>query len=365
MFPGIVTIFNSTTIFEESTISTNNYVQNITSGIFYMEFAKVKFLGKVSFFESNNSALIAKHGTLYFNGNNTFMNNSGGIGAAAFLSNMIVKFSGNSLFIGNSAEYYGGALYLLNSQLTCFGNFIFTRNRAGRLGGAIATVNSSLTFSCDGAFLNNSAMEGGALSFELDSRFELSLTVKIQFSENSAERGGAIHVTDDLRTIECTNNPLLRLATHPPQCFFSILNENRTDDKPLQFENNMASEEGSAQYGGRLDKCVLDAPSTNEHGNTSLFILRTLSEFRTRTINATLISSAPFRVCICKENTKLQLPTTSFFGTKRQNISNIHCSTGPNQPNNSCHNPKLSFINCRNPQFKKKRSSGEDKPKLH
>ena len=64
----------------------------------------------------------------------------------------------------------------------------------------------------------------------------------------------------------------------------------------------MASEEGSALYGGRLDKCVLDSPSTNEHGNTSLFILHTLSEFRTRTINATLISSAPFRVCICKEN---------------------------------------------------------------
>ena len=77
----------------------------------------------------NNSALIAKHGTLYFNGNNTFMNNSGGLGAAAFLFNMTVKFSGNSLFIGNSAEEYGGALYLLNSQLTCFGNFIFTETK--------------------------------------------------------------------------------------------------------------------------------------------------------------------------------------------------------------------------------------------
>ena len=96
-----------------------------------MEFSKVKFLGKVCIYESmvNNSALIAKHGTLYFNGNNTFMNNSGGLGAAAFLFNMTVKFSGNSLFIGNSAEEYGGALYLLNSQLTCFGNFIFTETK--------------------------------------------------------------------------------------------------------------------------------------------------------------------------------------------------------------------------------------------
>ena len=107
LFPGIVLILNSTAIFEEHTISTNNYVQNFSSGVFYMEFSKVKFLGNVYFFE--NRAVIAKHGTLYFNGNINFMNNSGGAGAAAFFYNMIVNFSGNSLFIGNTAEF-GGAL---------------------------------------------------------------------------------------------------------------------------------------------------------------------------------------------------------------------------------------------------------------
>ena len=303
VFPGIVLIFKSTGIFEEHTISTNNNVQHISSGIFHMEFFKVIFLGKVCFFETtvNKSAVIARHGTIYFNGNNTFMNNTGDAGGAAFFYNMTVNFSGSSLFIGNTAEY-GGALYLLNSQLSFFGDFIFTENHAGRQGGAIAAVNSSLTFSSDGTFLNNSAMEGGALSLEFDSRFEFLLTVTIQFSENTAQRGGAIHVTDDVRTNECTNNPLLRFAARPPACFFKILNENITDNIPLRFENNMASEEGSALYGGRLDMCELDAPLINEHGNTSLSILCALSEFQTSNINATLISSAPFRVCFCQEN---------------------------------------------------------------
>ena len=299
LFPGIVLILNSTAIFEEHTISTNNYVQNFSSGVFYMEFSKVKFLGNVYFFE--NRAVIAKHGTLYFNGNINFMNNSGGAGAAAFFYNMIVNFSGNSLFIGNTAEF-GGALYLFNSQLSFFGDFIFTENHAGIQGGAIAAVNSSLSFSSDGTFLNNSAMKGGALSLEFNSRFEFLLTVVIQFTENTAQRGGAIHVTDDVRTNECSNNPLLRFAVRLPQCFFKILNESITDNIPLRFENNMASEEGSALYGGRLDMCELDAPLINEHGNTSLSILRALSEFQASNINATLISSAPFRVCFCKEN---------------------------------------------------------------
>ena len=39
-----------------------------------MGFSKVKFLGKVNFFE--NRAVIARDGTIYFNGNITFMNNS-------------------------------------------------------------------------------------------------------------------------------------------------------------------------------------------------------------------------------------------------------------------------------------------------
>lgn len=47
-----------------------------------MGFSKVKFLGKVNFFE--NRAVIARDGTIYFNGNITFMNNSGGAAAAAF-----------------------------------------------------------------------------------------------------------------------------------------------------------------------------------------------------------------------------------------------------------------------------------------
>ena len=140
-------------------------------------------------------------------------------------------------------------------------------------------------------------MEGGGLSLERDSIFLFLLTVTIKFSNNTAQRGGAIHIRDNVQSVACTNDPL-NTKLNPPRCFFDVLSENYLEYKPLLFEHNTAIEGGSALYGGRLDKCELD----NLFANTSLSIFHELSEFQTNNSNSHLITSAPFRICFCVEN---------------------------------------------------------------
>ena len=305
---GAVSIFNSSVIFEGSTCFTNNHAPNL-SGNIVLAHSTVKFLGDVSFVgstatNSGPAGIYASHGTILFDGKATFINNSGTIGAAACLVFVTVKFNGKSLFLDNKAENRGGALYIVNSHLFLTGDFLFTGNNAGNLGGAIAAANSSLTCTANGTFLNNSAIEGGGLSFELDSRFVFLLTVIIQFSNNTARRGGAIHVRDNVDSIECSSNFTTRIATSPPQCFFEVVinDTNGLDYKPMRFEGNTAIEEGNALYGGRLDKCELNQPFLNKYGNTSLSIFRMLSTFLANNSNTTSISSAPFYVCFCQKN---------------------------------------------------------------
>ena len=68
-------------------------------------------------------------------------------------------------------------------------------------------------------------MEGGGLSLEHDSIFSFLPTVTIKFSNNTAQRGGAIHIGDNVQSIACTND-LLNTKLNPPRCFFDVLSEN-------------------------------------------------------------------------------------------------------------------------------------------
>ena len=308
---GAVLIANSSVVFEGNTCFTNNHAQ-VLSGALNMRSSNITFLGTVSFIgntviQPGSAAIFAVYGDILFDGKTTFINNSGTYGAAALFSGISVRFRGKSLFINNSAYLHGGAIYTVNSQVSFSRDFLFSGNHAGGLGGAIAAANSTMNCSANGTFLNNSAIEGGGLSFELNSRFVFSLTMVVYFSSNTAQRGGAIHVRDNVQSIECTNDPRLHfatsLATNPLQCFFEVVNNgtNSLDYKPLWFEDNTAIEEGSALYGGRLDKCELNQHFQNFE-NTSLSVFQDLSEFQTDNSNTTLISSAPFCVCFCVEN---------------------------------------------------------------
>ena len=298
---GAVSIGNSSAIFEGSTRFTNNHAQHL-SGTLTIAFSNVTFLGSVAFVgntanQSGSAAIIASYGNIHFDGETTFINNSGESGTALYLIGVTVEFNGESFFVNNTAVFQGGALYTVNSKLSFSRAFLFSGNHAGSLGGAIAAANSSLECTTNGTFLNNLAMEGGGLSLERDSIFLFLLTVTIKFSNNTAQRGGAIHIRDNVQSVACTNDPL-NTKLNPPRCFFDVLSENYLEYKPLLFEHNTAIEGGSALYGGRLDKCELD----KQFENTSLSIFHELSEFQTNNSNSHLITSAPFRICFCVEN---------------------------------------------------------------
>ena len=153
---GAVSIANSSVIFEGSTLFSNNYAQHL-SGTLTIVYSNVTFLGSVAFVgnaanQSGSAAIFASYGTINFNGETTFLKNSGESGAALYLIDVTVKFNGKSLFVNNTAAFQGGALYTVNSQLPFSRDFLFSGNHAGSLGGAIAAANSSLNCITNGNF---------------------------------------------------------------------------------------------------------------------------------------------------------------------------------------------------------------------
>lgn len=135
----------------------------------------------------DQQAILASNGNIHFDGETTFINNSGESGTALYLVGVTVEFNGKSFFVNNTAVLQGGALYTVNSKLSFSRAFLFSGNHAGSLGGAIAAANSSLECTTNGTFLNNLAMEGGGLSLEHDSIFSFLPTVTIKFSNNTAQ----------------------------------------------------------------------------------------------------------------------------------------------------------------------------------
>ena len=115
------------------------------------------------------------------------------------------------VFAGNSASDYGGALYFRGSHPFLY-ECEFEENTAGVNGGAISMKHGALAWIMDCAFTRNAAQDGGAVyiaSHNLwwweddDERTTIGFS---SFSENRADRGGAVFVNSRSRAeiIWCT-----------------------------------------------------------------------------------------------------------------------------------------------------------------
>ena len=159
----------------------------------------------------SGGGVTAFNSNLIFTGNATFLENSAvcidhsaGISWGAILTfdNTVVKFSGTSNFINNSADVGGGgggAISTLGGAISTLGGTVlnftgtnnFTNNSAGS-GGAIYTFNNTvLHFSGTINFINNSADFGGAIN--TFSNTVLHFSGIINFINNLAGYGGAIN----------------------------------------------------------------------------------------------------------------------------------------------------------------------------
>ncbi len=143
---------------------------------------------------------------LVFHGHNVFDSNNAGFGGALFINNSMILLGDNNTFKNNvavtetmSETIYGGggAVYAENSNITLLGYNLFFNEIANFhtfiiYGGAIAARNSEIVIKNEAAFVNNTALNGGAMYLN---NCLCKLNDSVKFLNNSAiYSGGAIYM---------------------------------------------------------------------------------------------------------------------------------------------------------------------------
>ena len=143
----------------------------------------------------------------------TFSSNRAVSGGALHSENSYISFEKNSIinFIDNSATVDGGAILQINTTVifnSC--TVVFNKNSAREKGGALCaftnsnvTIKGNLTAKC----INNRAMNGAFL-FKYNSVFITDENSNASFSNNTAESGGAIYITNDSGML-CKGNSMV------------------------------------------------------------------------------------------------------------------------------------------------------------
>ena len=228
-------------------------------------------INEYSRFKSNNAdaggAVAGQTGMISIHDSTLFDGNSADTGGAMYFEDINLAFSGNVSLANNSAVY-GGALYISGtntvfnigttsnkSEILVDGSssmVVFRQNKASEVGGAIEShANNILVFTGTVKFINNSALNGGAIGFlqSLTSKIILMPVLNISFIMNYAtDSGGALYFKDS----QCF------IGSNFPECLISIVNRSSSPNgKYLFFEHNSAGSTGSTVYGGHLNECRL------------------------------------------------------------------------------------------------------------
>ncbi len=313
----------STVDFRNSTIKVmgNLYFLNNT-GCILIEESQTEFIKSSEFSHNkrkkNISSINYKFGgaitsiwsTVCFKGTTKFLGNKSWKVGGAILATESRLYTGKSIqFKDNSAEE-GGALYLDNSNFICKQVCSFAGNTASSKGGAIHAINSLIYIGYEWyilqwkknaftmiSFVSNIAnSKGGGLSLEANAKLQGPLDPKynyiIKFSNNSAQKGGAIYVDDYTNIGTCDGK---QYST----CFFNI---------PYSYLNEMEgrvkidSNNGKfALYGGLLDRCVqrtsfIDILKRNSTKRGISYLRRLSKKWHIEE----MITSDPVRICFCK-----------------------------------------------------------------
>ena len=275
-------------------------------------------------------------------------------GGGIFLSQSDLRVYTQCLNVdNNSAKKFGGGIYGYQSQITVrpietTDLTLFSRNNAS-LGGALFTVATSLfIFHGSTTFLSNHALRGGAAVLSEGSKIYIQksaqdiyneLSIKLLFSNNSADYGGAIYVMDDSNSaVLCQQTARSNLRTlSMNECFLQTLRLYYPNDTEFNkynymnvfFQFNEGNIAGNDIYGGLLDRCQINAFSeiynVGFRNELSGFdYLKTIAKFQinfdysqitqifdpqvvvtniTRNLVMNVISSDPVQLCFCENNT--------------------------------------------------------------
>ena len=274
----------------------------------------------------------------------TFSNNSAEYGGAILATESKLQFYGEIEIVGNRAANSGGGIYLQQSEILCNNsNITLVNNTAVNGGGGVYAVGSTIrldfpfinnlletsSYYYTGsqlAFLMNKANKGGGLYLESNAKLYIQMKVTnsispfdklaqnfplvqhihaLTFEANKAVYGGAVYVADNTNFATCTSilNKQTSTTSTNAECFFQLLLLNNVTltvemvyyKSFLIFEKNVATLSGATLYGGLLDRCTV-SPFANIFGkekDTLTFIMDS---------NGTDISSAPVRICFCRNN---------------------------------------------------------------
>ena len=255
-------------------------------------------------FMNNQGSLYVFNTQIEFKGIVSFMNNFGDYGGAitAFLSEISFN-TASTITIFNNTATNGGGISLIQSNMHVYHSIELTENHATDFGGGIYAYQSDIDFkqrsdvtkntaSNGGAIcavasnihISNSNMEfnsniakvnGGAIYLEQNSKIYLrkyeqedqdtELKVRLDFTSNYAEKGGAIFIADN------TNDEVIcqgaNIEIYQAECFLQTLELYQNDVYSSVFyynyintffSNNTARQSGSDIYGGLLDRCTIN-----------------------------------------------------------------------------------------------------------
>ena len=298
----------------------NNAAPNGFGGAMSLTEGIQNVFGNISFVKNTasfGSALSITGGNYTFSGNISFVNNTGP-GSAMSVYDGIHNTSGNSdrgdasysthvelgkvRFEGNA----GGAIFLSGSYLHIstsefVKNTAFTVDDNTTSGGAIHAEDSTVNMTGTQSFIQNSALQGGAMAFSGNSKLILTQPLQLNFKANLATtNGGAIFYDDVIPPSQCT-----RSSNHE-ECFIEL---SSSFNIHLNFSNNTAGSSGSLVYGGNLDGCRLyvgggerDNCGNRIGGNYSdnpVDTIKTISSTVSVDSTTSDFSSDPIQVCIC------------------------------------------------------------------
>ena len=250
--------------------------------------------------------------TVYLQEKVKFLHNKAinGGGILAISSRIVV--SGKLSLTENRVSDTGGAIYVYHSVIWIVrGEATLANNRAFYKGGGVHLVSSSLVLvtrnkelSCIN-FRSNLAKLGGGVCLEESSRlYTTTDKVVIEFTNNRADFGGAIFVSDDTNNGTCTSSEYTLTNTAESDCFFQSIRYNpygsnsRTSNiikTHISFSGNTANTSGAILYGGLLDRCTVNVFDRKAYMK---IMYSSQPNFTRGILNYT--SSDAVRVCFCE-----------------------------------------------------------------
>ena len=308
-----------------------NLVTTSGGGIFMSENSTLLVRGAITF--EDNVAIfgggmwVECNNSVQFRGRTIFRRHVAVFGGAVGGTACNISFDGDTTIEDNFAIYGGAIGTLFNSKLALRGNTNIDRNIATTLGGGIVALSSTVIFtgkvslltnlaSQDGGgcalsrsilsiegnatFDNNAAgLSGGGIVLKGDSEIVFQPFTEVRFTNNSANRGGAIAIDDSIAFIYCV--PGLIPVFTANKCFYQFPSHGLRDLPPTNvaifLDTNDASEAGADFYGGLIDSCYLSVEGRefNPPSGQPSFVAVVQSKDDIK------VSSDPIRVCVCED----------------------------------------------------------------